>query len=272
MEKILLAVNSQDMNFNTVKFACYLAKLTNSTLDAIFLEDVVLEYVTHENEEQSMLTGLKEYQDKMDIRNRNIEIFKSIADEEGVQALAHFDIGLPLEDLISASKFADVLVVDALTSFEKGYDSMPSKFVKDILHDAGCPVIIPPENSSDVDNIIFCYDGSKSSIFAIKQFTYLFPALAEKKAEVVYINKETEPVTDEDFEVTQWLKYHYSNIEFIALDKALTESFFEYLMEKKNDFVVMGAYGKGLLSQFFEYDPDEQEVRLNKLPIFIAHY
>ena len=41
MEKILLALDAQNISTPAIDFACYLARLTNSRLTGIFLEDVL---------------------------------------------------------------------------------------------------------------------------------------------------------------------------------------------------------------------------------------
>jgi hypothetical protein len=123
-----------------------------------------------------------------------------------------------------------------------------------------------------VDNIVFIYDKSKSSVFAIKQFTYLFPQFKGQNAKVIYIN-EKEALDEEDkFMVMDWLQYHYRNVECISLEGNATKAFFNFLVEKKSDFVVMGGYGHGLLSSFVDYHAANEANAMLNVPIFISHY
>jgi len=278
MKRILLAIDSQNMNINAVDFACYLARLSNSELTAIFLEDLLIENPVMVSQQDSaplasmVREELEQYENKIRKRDENMRLFIEMAEEREVEAFVYLDRGVPAADMISASLFADMLVVDAATSFTQVQEGPPTVFVKSILQEAGCPVIIAPESFQDIENIVFCYDGSKSSVYAIKQFTYLFPELRHKKARLVYLNKENEPSMEEDLAVVQLVKHYYKDTDFMALDVNNTSLFFEYLLEKKNDFVVMGGYGKGLLTSFFEFDAEADEYRTTSLPIFVAHY
>ena len=279
MEKILLAIDSQNLDTNTLSFACYLALLTNSRLTGIFLENLEVEeeVVINQSEEIPFIESISiqekpEDEEKVKVREGNMNLFKSITEKKGVQASIHLDKGIPAAEIISETRFADILIIDAATSFSSFYDGPITRFVKDLLHHAECPVVISPENFEVIDSIVFCYNGSKSSVFAIKQFTYLFPELRYNRAKIIFLSRENEESEAEVLVLAEWLRYYYTDVEFLAMEKDATEAFFNYLLKKKNDFVVMGAYGRGLLASFFENNAGETEVRTTSLPIFVAHY
>jgi nucleotide-binding universal stress UspA family protein len=279
MERILLAINSQNMDENAINFACFLARLTHSRLTGIFLEKLVLEeeIIIHQSGEGPEMESytLREVAETVDEQKATVENilrFKEIAASQGIQFFVHLDKGAPATDIIAESRFADILIVDAGTSFSRVEEGPPTRFVKDILQDAGCPVVISPESFNGIDNIVFYYDGSKSSIFAMKQFTYLIPELRNKRAKIIYLNKSKESWKEEQDAVTEWLEYHFSDVEFISLEGDAMEVFFNYLLKKKNDFVVMGTYGKGLLDSFFGNGAEKESTGTTSLPIFIAHY
>jgi len=46
---------------------------------------------------------------------------------------------------------------------------------------------------------------------------------------------------------------------------------YTYLLSRKNDFMIMGNYGKGLLNSFFDSDNNGDQ-RINNQPIFITHH
>ncbi|MBS1934056.1 MAG: hypothetical protein JST96_08650, partial [Bacteroidetes bacterium] len=191
MKKILIIINSQQMDLNAVLFACHVAKLSGSDLSAFFLENIVVEKREAVlNEDNFLSNDFRIYNQKVQIREDNISLFKGIVEQEGINAQVRFETGVPLIEVLSASRFADVVIVDPSTSFSKTDSNMPTQFVRDLLQGACCPVILVPEEFDFIDNILFFYDGSKSSIFAIKQFTYLFPELHGRKAKVLYMNKD----------------------------------------------------------------------------------
>ena len=279
MEKILLAMDSRNVDQNAVSLACYISRLTHSKLTGVFLDQFLVEeeIVISQLEGEPVIGSItfsetSENDDEVTIKEEYINLFKGITERKGVQAFVYIIKGTGANEIISESRFTDVLIVDAATSVSMFQEGTPSSFVKQILQGAECPVIISPEHFNGIDNIVFCYDGSKSSVFAIKQFTYLFPELKNRRAKVIYLNSEDEFLEEDQQALTDWLKYHYSDVEFILMQGNATEAFFNYLLKKKNDFVVMGAYGRGLLASFFSDGVNSNEARTTSLPIFVAHY
>ena len=178
---------------------------------------------------------------------------------------------MPARELIEESRFADVLVVDTEISFNKRYDATPTEFVRDILEKAECPVIIASESFEAIDEIIFTYNGSAASVFAIKQFTYLFPQLHNKKTSVIQFNEAGKWQDPDKYKFKEWLKEHYTNFHFEALKGKADTILFDYLFKRKNMFLVMGAYGRNALSQFFKSSQAYILIKTLTQPIFITH-
>ena len=61
----------------------------------------------------------------------------------------------------------------------------PNFYMIEALRASESPVVVVPENFSRIDHLAFAYDGGKESMFAIKQFTYLFPNLTDLPSEFV---------------------------------------------------------------------------------------
>jgi nucleotide-binding universal stress UspA family protein len=133
-------------------------------------------------------------------------------------------------------------------------------------------VIISPYSFESIDDIIFSYNGTKSSVFAIKQFTYLFPELRQKKAIVVNVRNDELDTLEEQFKMKEWMKNHYTDVEYVLLKGEPSDQLFGYLIERKNGIVVMGAYGRGMLSRFFKPSHARLIVKTINLPLFISHY
>lgn len=277
MEKILIALDNRKLHRSTIEFAVYLSILTHSRLSGVFLNNVVVEEEVLVNEIEDgadifQTISLREVvHDDTKIKAENLLLFERLTSDAGIEPYIEFEEGIPAIDLPKITRFADLLIIDA-TTFSGMYDGVPTRFVKDILQNGECPVIIAPREFTGIDNIIFCYNGMKSSVFAIKQFNYLFPELEDKKAKVLYLNTPYEPTNQEEEAITDWLQYHYRDVEFIDIaGDATADAFFEYLLEKHNDFIVMGPYGRRLLDSFFE-PAEEGQSRVTSLPIFISYY
>lgn len=276
MEKILLASDNDPIDEDAVDFACHLARLTQSRLTGIFLDEPLTEEAVVIRQE-TVVSGvasitIAEFDRETEQaaqHEENIGIFREWAEKSGISYNVYLDKGVPAAELGTETRYADILLIGPDT-FSRGDEPIPSDFVKEMLHDAACPVILTPESFERIDNIVFCYDGSKSSLFAIKQFSYLFPQLRSQRVKVISLGTEA-PQPREQARLTEWLKYHYSDVEWIAQGPDAAEALFHYLLKKKDDFVVMGPYGHGLLTNFFEPDYETGTVRTTSLPIFVAH-
>ncbi|HEX2630437.1 MAG TPA: universal stress protein, partial [Chitinophagaceae bacterium] len=180
--------------------------------------------------------------------------------------------GVPADEVVEESRYADILIIDAATSFRKNFEGTPTDFVKDVLKDSECPVIIAPENFEGVNEIIFTYDGSASSVFAMKQFTYLFPQLDDKKVTVLHVEDGEQWSETERKHLGAWLQNHYSSIGFDTKSGDATYEMLAYLFLRHNIFIVMGAYGRNALSRYFKHSHADILMRTITQPIFIAHH
>jgi len=276
MEKLLFAVDNDPVDENAVDFACHLARLTQSRLTGIFLNEPVTEpeVVIERRAVAGGVTAVtiaefdKESEQAAQ-HEENIAVFRDWAEKSGISFNVYLDKGVPSAELGYETRYADLLLMTADT-FSKGDEPIPSAFVKQMIHDSACPVILTPESFERIDNIVFCYDGGRASLFAIKQFAYLFPQLRSQRVKVISLASEP-PQPAEQARLTRWLGYHYSDVEWIAQGAKAAEALFHYLLKKRDDFVVMGSYGHGLLTSFFEPDYETGTIHTTSLPIFIAH-
>ena len=278
MEKILLAIDAINPDKNALEFACYLGRLTKSKITGIFLENLVAEeraVLKHSNGLHYMDWEVDvksdEYKSKKGLIEKNISFFKEGCINRGVRFALHRDRGMPAREVIKESRFADLLIVDTETSFNKRYEGVPTEFVRDVLTKAECPVIIAPESFETIDEIIFTFNGSPSSVFAIKQFTYLLPQLHDKKVSIVQVTREGQWEDSDMYKFKEWLKEHYTDLHFEILKGETDSTLFDYAFEKENIFLVMGAYGRNSLSRFFKRSHADLLIKTVTQPIFIAH-
>ncbi len=278
MEKIILAVDALNPNQQAFDFACFLGRLTHSKITGIFLENLL-------EESRPVLKDLQgrtimyrdddeaaEYLSNKARIEENIASFKNGCINGEVCFSVHRALGRPDTELIEESRFADLLVIDAEISFGKGFESNPTRFVKEVLQRAECPVFIAPVSFDGLDEIVFTYDGSASSLFAIKQFTYLFPQLQGRKVTILQIKSGEEWQDRDKIKFSEWLKEHYTNMHFETAIGNTNDKLFDYLFKKKNIFVVMGSYGRSALSGFFKKSHADPLIQIINLPIFISHH
>src|SRR4051794_27540797 len=92
------------------------------------------------------------------------------------------------------SRFADLVVISEDLFCKNALESQPSFFMAEALRAAECPVVVVPEHFKTVDSVAIAYDGQKESMYAIKQFIYLFPELADHPVDIVYIKQDSNDV------------------------------------------------------------------------------
>lgn len=281
MKRIVLAVNAHQLNGNIVNFACYLAKQSESVLTALFLGDTNPEPVNPGDFKKSYYeevtdVSLKAKPVSMDV-DQATHLFIDFCKAQHVP----FDIQLnakapkhnkpPIDETVTESRFADLLILDAETSFRKHLEPVPTHFIKGVVAHAECPVVIAPAIPASIDEVVFCYDGGQSSVFAMKQFAYLFPELSDKKIMVLEVGDYTHRLIHKE-KLSAWLQNYYSHFSFETLEGEAGDELFKFLLLKKNIFVVLGAYGRNMLSGFFKKSSADLIMRTADFPLFISHH
>ncbi|SDG40416.1 hypothetical protein ACRQ5D_24240 [Mucilaginibacter sp. P25] len=278
MKKIMLALNAEKPDPQSVAFGVYLARLTGSQLCGIFLED---QTPTHEagvkfaygsvyvetiDADEEPIKAFKEKAAQL-----NIRVFKEACEAQGINCRVHRDQGVPQTELINESRYADVLVSGPVL-FASSALEMPAGFVKTLLAKSECPVIIAPHHTHPINKILFAFNGSASALFAIKQFTYLFPELKDTELVVMQVDEDAVFNEEQKEKLYEYLRVHYRLINFKDLRGKPKDELFDYSLRENNACLVMGAYGRNWLSKFFKDSTAELIIKLNNLPVFITHW
>ena len=92
----------------------------------------------------------------------------------------------------------------------------------------------------EIEEIVFTYNGSAASVFAIKQFTYLFPNLQDVIQSILQVNDK--PWTEkEKNNFKGWLENHYSAIGFEVLALGPAAALCNWIQQRENAMVVSGV-------------------------------
>lgn len=254
-------MDALNLNMNAIDFACYVAKLTRSRLTGVFLEGLI--------EERPLVPA---GEDGKAVVESNIHRFREACVCRETLSLIHRDRGVPLSEIIGESRFADLVIIDPETAFNRKDATIPGRFVKDVLRDAECPVLIAPYSFEAVEEIVFAYDGSSPAVFAMRQFAHLFPGLRKTPVVVLSVRNDELPALEEQFKVKEWLRAHYDDLRFeVRHGGGASDQLFAQLIERKNAIVVTGAFGRSEVSTFFRPSVAGLLVRTVNLPLFIAH-
>lgn len=271
MEKILVAVDAAHNNDKLMDFACYIARLTHSGLTGVFLEEEVKPeislWATYANALQ--MAGAENQSATAQQYAVNQEAFKWACRVAGISHT--LQVAASVNELVAESRFADLLLMDTGVWDSDDPEAEVSDQVRQVLTHSECPVLIAPRSFEEIEEIIFTYDGSASAVFAIRQFTYLFPQLADRKAIVLQVSENEDEVVSGKEQIGSLLKMHYSGIGFHVIQGKASTALHQYLRGRKNALVVMGAFGRHGFSGYFRPSTAELLLAQMRLPLFVAH-
>ena len=156
--------------------------------------------------------------------------------------------------------------------FYKGViESNQFDYLRDALHAAECPVLIVPENYQFPDNNILAYDGTESSVYAIKQFAYLFPELTANKTILVYAKEKGGEEFPAEANIEELVARHFGDLTLTRLEADPEKYFSTWLIEQSNSILITGSFGRSGVSRLFHKSFVSEIISDHKLPVFIAH-
>lgn len=173
--------------------------------------------------------------------------------------------------LVKESRFADLLVLSGELFYADINLRQPNVYLQEALHCAECPIIVVPEDFHQCDHLFFAYDGSRESVFAMKQFSYLLPQYTELPADIVYVKEESSDDIPDLEPLRHYSRLHFESMGFSKLRFKAAHYFATWIGEHKQVMLVTGSYGRSPFSYLAKRSFAEQVIREHKLPVFIAH-
>src|SRR5664279_5578160 len=150
MEKILVVIDPVKANSKLLEFAISIARQTRAAITCLFIEIAGSELVVKD------LHGFPvAFAENETAKNRLLikaEIEETLTDferkceERFIPFVVHREYGLPFDDVVAESRFADLMLIDAGMEPEKKSEQTPTAFVREILRKSECPVILAPEH------------------------------------------------------------------------------------------------------------------------------
>ena len=277
MKKIIAAIDGLKRSEGTQHYAIETARQTGSFLAGVFLEDFtytsykIYDLITKEGVTEKELRQFSE-KDKS-TRDAAVAVFEDACRRAGVSYSIHHDKNIALQELLHESVYADLLVIDSRETFSHYDDRMPTRFIRDMLPEVQCPVLLVPKAYKAVEKIILLYDGEPSSVHAVKMFSYIFPALGVLPVEVISAKGfyEDQHVPDNRL-MKEYVKRHFPNASFTILKGHAETSILQHLQkEKQSVMIVLGAYKRSAVSRWLKQSLADTLMKEIEAPLFIAH-
>jgi nucleotide-binding universal stress UspA family protein len=278
MKKFLAVFDGYKMSESTVGYAIQLTKSADAHLVGIFLN----EFIYHSYSVYEVMTTYKDYEEVLeklnaiDAKKREAAAleFQRICEKAGVQFSIHKDNIIAIQELKHESMFADLIIINESETFTRYKEPLPTRFIKDLLGDVQCPVLIVPSVFKPVNKIICLYDGAPAALHAIKMFSYILNNPQNLPVEVFTVKEKKQQglhVPDNKL-MREFIKRHFPKATFTVLKGDAELEISNYLRNHpENELVVLGAYHRSELSRWFKMSMADILMKELNMPLFIAH-
>ena len=278
MKKLIAAFDGLNFSESTMNYAIFLAKHANAHLVGVFLEDFTRH--SYSMADISKFEGadfekhLDELNDKdKEERNESIEVFEKACQNVGINYTIHRDRNIAIQELLHESIYADLIIISETETLSRYEEPVPTSFIRNLLNDVQCPVVVAPPDYKPIDKMILLYDGEPSSVHAIKTFSYLFESMKNFEIEVISVKGGAESMHLPDNKlIKEFIKRHYPKAQFLVLKGIPEDEIIKNLhREKKDPIVVLGAYRRSRISRLFRPSMADYLLQQLQIPLFIAH-
>lgn len=279
MKKIIAVFDGYRISKSTLAYAEEVAYTTNAHLVGAFLDEFIYRsysvsevYRQYKKNPEAVIKQLDEADNKR--RDEAVRQFEQSCSKAKISYSVHRNKSIALQELKHESMFADLVIINANETFNRFRQKPPTHFIKDLLADVQCPVMVVPATYKPLDKITLLYDGTPSSIFAVKMFSYLFEEYNELPIEVFTVKSaqlDTLRLPDNRL-MREFMKRHFSKAEYKVVKGDAEQQILGHLRNHKgNEMVVLGAYRRSELSRWFKTSMADILMRELDTTLFIAH-
>jgi hypothetical protein len=174
------------------------------------------ELITENGALESTVRQLEEKDKKT--REASVKKFEKACSEAGVSFSLHHDRSIALQQLLHESIYADLLIIDSKETLTHYEEEIPTRFIRDLLTEVQCPVLLVPAKYEPIKKLVLLYDGEPSSVHAIKMFSYIMESLKPLPTEVITVKamKKDLHVPDNRL-MKEFMKRHFPAANFTVL-------------------------------------------------------
>ena len=275
MNKIILLSDKEQLPKGAFDFACMLNEQQPILLVGVFLPkvdywDTQLYYSF--GAAAPWVAYVPGFEPDVLIAEESATQFRQLCQRNGIEYRVHDkkyeDIR---KELKTESRFADMILFSNEAFYDHLDEVISDEYSEGTLRHAECPVLVVPETFKKPDNIVLAYDGSASSVYAIRQFAALMPDLAGLDTLLVYVDpNERHDFPDKDY-IEELAARHYGKLTFLRLEIDPKDYFDTWLADVKNTLLVTGAQGRSGFSNLFRRSFIGEVLKEHRIPVFIAH-
>ena len=257
MKKIIAAFDGLKFSESAKDYAIELAKQSNAYLVGVFLDDP--SYTSYKiydlvSKQGGIIGSAKRKLNKKDAKKRASAVanFEAACQKADLVYTIHRDRNIAIKELLHESIYADLLIVDSFETLSHYTERTPTHFIRDLLTEVQCPVLVVPHSFNAIRKLILLYDGEPSSMHAIKMLSYTLASLKQNPIEVLTVRsaKHSQSVRDNTL-MKEFMKRHFPKAGYIVLKGLPETEIVKYLkQEKDSSLIVLGAYQRSMVSRW----------------------
>jgi len=278
MKKFLVVFDGYKMSASNMQYAIQFTKLADAHLVGVFLN----EFIYHSYSAYEVMTTYKNYEevlkelDAKDAKTREEAAleFQTLCEKKGIRFSIHKNKNIAIQELKHESMFADLIIINQSETFTKYKETLPTRFIKDLLGDVQCPVLVVPSVFKPIDKIILLYDGAPAGLHAIKMFSYVLGNPQNLPVEVFTVKEQKKQnlhLPDNKL-MREFIKRHFPKATFTVAKGDAEIEISHYLRNhSEHELVVLGAYQRSELSRWFKISMADILMKELNMPLFIAH-
>ncbi|TWF40623.1 nucleotide-binding universal stress UspA family protein [Chitinophaga polysaccharea] len=280
MQKIAAIFDGFRFSESTLHYAIWIAAHQGAHLTGVFPDDLTynsfnLYQLLKEGTDQAIIGQLEEEDEER--RKAAAGKFEAACQKAGIPYSVHRNKNISLLSALEESIYADLLVIDVRETFMHDVSKPPTRFIRDLLTDVQCPVLIVPAQIStppvfsNVTNMVLLYDGEPSSVYAIKMYSYLFSSWQSLPTTVLSVNPEGTHFENKHL-IKDFIRKHFPDAVYKIMEGEPEEEIVTYLLgQQEGTAIVLGAYRRSSVSRWFRRSMADLLMQALSFPLFIAH-
>jgi nucleotide-binding universal stress UspA family protein len=272
MKKILLAFDGNHFSEGAFRFVNMINEMEPVLVTGVFLQPIdYRDIIGYSGLGNATPISVAPFQTDESVIASNIRLFEERCIHAGLEFRTHRDTDLfALEELLTETRFADLMILSGELFYDNIKKEQPNDYLKKVLRQTECPVIIVPEQYTLPDKVMLAYDGKPDAVFAIKQFTYLLPQLFDWETKLITVQEDSEELPHQQL-IEELAIKHFSNLTIETVHSTSQNGFMDWISKEKGYMVVAGAYGRSELSHLFKKSFLAELIEEHRVPVFIAH-
>ena len=165
----------------------------------------------------------------------------------------------------------DLIVIGRQTSFRFESQSEPDNTLSLVLKNSPRPVVAVPEKLRAGRSVLVAYDGSLQAARTLQAFVALRPQ-GVSDVHILSVDRDREEAASRADRAVAFLRFHQVSAIVHAVDSSEpAQAILDHIESLGAELVVMAAYGKSSLREFFFGSVTREMLKESSAPLFLYH-